>query len=301
MIRLIRRLDLATATGSGRRAWLSAASGLVRVGDEFCVVADDELHLGRFTTDPARPGRTLRLFAGELPRNALKRKKRKPDLEVLLRLPPVRDLPQGALLALGSGSRVRRQRGALLALGTRGRVTARPRVIDASDLFRRLSRSFADLNLEGGWVSDDGFHLLQRGNKGSSRNAMLRWNLRAVMRSLHRDRCLPDTDPVVREFDLGDIDGVPLCFTDASPLPEGGWLFTAAAEDTDSVYDDGSCLGSAIGRVDARSRIRWIRRLEDRCKVEGIDATQQGKRLRAYLVTDADDPKVPANLLQWEE
>src|SRR6187551_3579650 len=50
-MRLIRSLDLAQSIEPGRPAWLSAASGLVRTGDEFCVVADDELHLGRFRLD----------------------------------------------------------------------------------------------------------------------------------------------------------------------------------------------------------------------------------------------------------
>jgi hypothetical protein len=297
-LKLVRTLDLATGTSPGRPTWLSAASGLVRTADEFCVVADDELHLGRFPHAPQRPGRLLRLFPGDLPGKPRPRKKRKPDLEVLLRLPGCIGLPHGALLALGSGSGVQRRRGALLALGARGLVAGKSRSIDAAPLFTLLSRSFADLNLEGGWVADGRLHLLQRGNKGSSRNAMLQWDLRQILRGLSRDRVLPDVDPFeVREFDLGDVRGVPLCFTDASPLPLGGWLFSAVAENTGNSFADGPCLGSAIGRVDARGRLRWIRTLSGQWKVEGIDV-QPGTRLRAWLVTDADDPRVPASLLQ---
>jgi hypothetical protein len=299
-LQLIRRLDLAQSSEPGRPAWLSAASGLVRTADEFCVVADDELHLGRFKLDSGHAGRVLRLFSGDLPNRKKPRKKQKPDLEVLMRLPASSDYPHGALLALGSGSGVRRCRGALIALGAPGRVTGRPRVIDATPLFTRLARSFADLNLEGGWVAGNRLHLLQRGNKGGSRNAVLQWDLQPLLRSLLRERALPDVEPAnVREFDLGGIRGVPLCFTDASPLPEGGWLFSAVAENTSSSYADGPCLGSAIGRIDARSRLSWIRRVAGSHKVEGIDAQVTGSKLQAWLVTDADDPGVPASLLHW--
>jgi hypothetical protein len=300
-LQLIRKLDLAAGSEPDRPAWLSAASGLVRTADEYCVVADDELHLGRFSLDQQRPGRLLRIFPGDLPDKPKPRKKRKPDLEVLLRLPASADIPHGALLALGSGSGERRRRGALLALGVQGRVVGKPRSIDAGHLFTRLSESFADLNLEGGWVAGDRLHLLQRGNKGDSPNALLQWELKPMLRGLLRERCLPDVDPVtVREFDLGDVQGVPLCFTDASPLPQGGWLFSAVAENIGNSREDGPCLGSAVGRMDARSGIRWIRAVDQQYKIEGIDVQQEGAQLRARLVTDADDPRVPASLLQWE-
>jgi hypothetical protein len=300
-MQLIRKLDLAEGSEPRRPAWLSAASGLVRTADEFCVVADDELHLGRFTLDAGRAGRLLRLFPGDLPNARKRRKKRKPDIEVLMRLPANVGFPHGALLALGSGSGARRCRGALLALGANGRVTGRARAIDATDLFARLSRSFDDLNLEGGWVAGNTLHLLHRGNKGSSRNAVLRWDLKPVLRGLVHERALPDADPLdMREFDLGDVQGVPLCFTDASPLPQGGWLFSAVAENTSSAYADAHCLGSAIGRVDARSRLRWIRPVSRKLKIEGIDAQQVGAQLEAWLATDADDPLVAASLLHWK-
>ncbi|MEO8315778.1 MAG: hypothetical protein ABI645_13415 [Pseudomonadota bacterium] len=299
-MQLIRKLDLAERSEPGRSAWLSSASGLVRTADEFCVVADDELHLGRFVLDAGRPGQLLRLFPGDLPDARKRRKKLKPDLEVLMNLPACADFPHGALLALGSGSGVHRCRGALLELGTRGRVIGKPRSVDAAALFAGLSRSFKDLNLEGGWVANKRLHLLQRGNKGNSRNAVLQWDLQPMLRSLVRDATLPDADPVqVREFDLGDIQGVPLCFTDASPLAQGGWLFSAVAENTSNAHDDGPCLGSAIGRMDAQSRIRWVRTVSRQLKIEGI-AQMDGAKLQAWLVTDADDPRVPANLLHWE-
>ena len=149
-------------------------------------------------------------------------------------------------------------------------------------------------------MADNRLHLLQRGNKGNSPNAVMQWDLKPVLRSLIRERALPDVEPAaVREMDLGDIKGVPLCFTDASPLPQGGWLFSAVAENTGGAYEDGPCLGSAIGRVDVRSRVRWVKLAPAQWKIEGIDAQITGAKLHAWLVTDADDVAVPACLLRW--
>jgi hypothetical protein len=35
----------------------------------------------------------------------------------------------------------------------------------------------------------------------------------------------------IDRYDLGHLDGVPLCFTDAAALPDGGMVFSAVAED----------------------------------------------------------------------
>ena len=66
------------------------------------------------------PVQLVRLFDGDLPESAKKRKKKKADLESLLHLPPLPRCPGGALLTLGSGSRPNRRRGALLGLDAAG-------------------------------------------------------------------------------------------------------------------------------------------------------------------------------------
>jgi hypothetical protein len=78
----LRELDLSTATHEDRKLHLSAASGLVRVGDRFYVVADDENHLGVFSAhDHAAPGELLRVLPGDLPDGKKKRKAAKADFE----------------------------------------------------------------------------------------------------------------------------------------------------------------------------------------------------------------------------
>src|SRR5215204_6417986 len=92
MMRLtkLRCLDLVPAPGTDR-TYLSAASGLVRIGGFLYVIADDELHLGVFQSDPRIPGDTVRLFGGELPVAKEERKALKPDLEALMLIPVSRD------------------------------------------------------------------------------------------------------------------------------------------------------------------------------------------------------------------
>jgi hypothetical protein len=99
IFREVRLLSLAPGEHPRGLKFLSAASGLVRVGERFYVVADDELQLGMFTAGSAAPLRLVRLFEGELPAGARKRKAVKPDFESLLRFPPPRS-PGGALLVL---------------------------------------------------------------------------------------------------------------------------------------------------------------------------------------------------------
>lgn len=82
---------------------LSAASGLVRLGQRLYVVADDELHLGIFkdstvTGQAPSKGKLLRLLEGDLPNKMEKRKKAKPDLETLALLPALPGFDTGALL-----------------------------------------------------------------------------------------------------------------------------------------------------------------------------------------------------------
>ncbi len=294
----LRDLTLATASDLQRPAYLSAASGLVRAGKNLYVVADDELHLGHFVLDDPAPGELLRIFPGELPDKKKPRKKRKPDLEVLTRLPAFAQYPHGALLALGSGSTRHRYRGALVPLGNHGEVQGAPRILDASALYETLQPEFDELNLEGAWLHGNELRLLQRGNKGNSPNAVIHLDLQPLLASLSTGDQLPALKPLgIHTMELGKIDGVPLCFSDASVLTDGRWLFTAVAEDTDSAYEDGACAGAAIGMADAQHRLLWMKRVMPTCKIEGIEVIRQGSGIEVLLVTDADDAAVPASLL----
>ena len=227
---------------------LSAASGLACVGSFIYVVADDELHLGVFSATGDAPGRLIRLFDGELPADKAARKKQKPDLEAITQLAPFGNYPNGALLALGSGSKRKRRRGALLRLDALGAIDGAPRIIDFSPLFEELDRRFPALNIEGAVAIGDELRLLQRANKKHPQNTIVRYPLAAVLEALAAGDAIGAIAPAAIDvIDLGQIDGVPLSFTDGASLPDGGMVFTAVAEDTEDTYNDGACLGAAIG------------------------------------------------------
>lgn len=293
----IRELNISAAADSSRPLYLSAASGLVCLNSFMYVVADDELHLGVFSTDDCEPGHLIRLFDGVLPESKAARKRQKPDLEALALLPAFRDFPHGALLAVGSGSRPSRRRGVLLGLDSHGGLQGPPQDGDLSSILVPLDEEFPEVNVEGAVVVGDELRLFQRGNKRHADNAIIRFQLAPVLDAFRTGRAKAIKPTAICRFDLGAIEGVPFCFTDATALPDGDMVFCAVAEDTDDAVHDGSCIGAAIGIADNNGGLRSLRRLDRPYKVEGIQARLDGDRLELLLVTDADNAEIPAMLL----
>ena len=292
----LRELDLSAAPSAGRHPHVSAASGLVRVHSFLYVVADDELHLGVFREGSAAPGHLVRLFDGVLPDAKANRKTHKPDFEALILLPAHGDYPHGALLALGSGSTRNRKRGALIRLDAQGAVHGHPRVVDFSDFLAPLENLFPALNIEGAVVSGGALRLFQRGNKRDARNAIIRCPLPPFLDALGDSHVGTIAPSAIDHFDLGHIDGIPFCFTDAVVLANGDMVFTAIAEDTDNTYDDGPCAGAGLGIVGNDGKLRCLNRLDRPYKVEGVDARVDRDVLNLLLVTDGDDAERAACL-----
>ena len=297
----LRSLTLIEPSRPGAHAHLSAASGLVRVGERLYVVPDDENHLGVFPATGKRPGQLARLFAGELPPSPAKRKKKKPDLESLVKLPAFGGFAHGALLALGSCSKPNRCTGVLFALDAHGGLAGEPAKVDLAALHDGFESHVGRLNIEGVVVVGSELHLLQRGNKGGARNARIRLRLDKAFESLATRQCLDMKALVaIEEIDLGRVGDVPLCFTDAAALADGRMVFTAIAEDTNDAYTDGACVGAAVGLLASDGRLEFLEPIDSRYKVEGIEAVHDGTVIRALLVTDADDASVAASLVACE-
>ena len=283
------------------RVHLSAASGLVRSGKSYFVVADDELHLGVFDDTltegtPPPPGSLLRLLEGDLPKDPVLRKKAKPDLETLALLPPLPGCVGGALLALGSGSRPNRETGVLVALGGPGKPNGRMAKVDLKPLYAPLRKRFADLNIEGAWVSSGELLLLHRGNKGDARSACIRYDWNLVAPWLAGLQPQPPAAKSVQVIALGAVDGIPLSLTDGAGLPDGEWMFSAVAEDTSDNVNDGACVGSAVGIVGVDGQVRLMFGLQGAPKVEGIAVQREADDWVVTLVTDPDDATVAS---QW--
>ncbi len=294
--RLLRALDLSGPPDQSTPNHLSAASGMTRIGQRLFVVADDELSLGVFDLAVDGPGCRVSLFEGELPSDHQERKAEKPDLEALTALPAFAGYPFGALLGVGSGSKPSRQRAVLLRLDEQGSIDGDVVHVELAPLYGPLRARFDDLNVEGLFTSEREFCLLQRGNRKSRVNARVVFDWHEIARWIRGAAPAP-TARRIEEFDLGDINGVPLCFTDGAALEDGGWVFCAAAEDTSDSYADGRCVGSCVGIVDAGGQLVRLEQLAGLLKAEGIVVAGDGKPLELLLVTDADDRGAPAQLL----
>jgi hypothetical protein len=258
---------------------ISAASGLVALSDRLCAVADDELFLASYDF-AGEPLSRVPLFAGELPETHAERKAHKPDLEALAAL------PDGRLLAFGSGSTQRRMRGAVVDPLRPGSVSA----IDLAPLYTALAAQVPELNIEGATVHQDRLWLAQRGNGAASVNACIELDLRTALADIDRGVLSHAALRGVHAVSLGTLDGVPLGFTDLAAHPRTGLLFTAAAEGGSSTYEDGACAGSVIGTLSLRGEVVRQQRVEQVCKLEGLAvAAGTGAPLVLYVVADPDD------------
>lgn len=280
---------------------LSAASGLVQVGESLFVVADDELGLGVFPARGRRGGKMHRLIPGTLPDRKKRRKQAKPDFEALLLLPASRTkYPMDRLMAIPSGSMSERTRGACVSLTRTGSLKSVVSILDFRPLYEKLWREFPELNIEGEVFSGEDLVLLQRGNGRSECNALIRLNWSRIQRNLEAE------DPIgasairsIKQIKLGNLHGIPLGFTDAtaSDLTEDRVIFIASAEAGKDTIRDGECAGSIIGIIHARTgKIERTWELSGKFKAEGISARQFGKWAEVRVVTDPDDRSLPAEL-----
>ena len=270
---------------------LAAASGLVCAFGRAYVMADDEHHLAVFC-DNHSPGQLHRVRSAALPADATQRKRLKPDFESLLLL-PARGHRPAALLALGSGSKRRRDGGVLIALRPDGEPEGHAVPIDLRPLHAVLRQRLGAINIEGSFISGAHWLLLNRG-VGGQPSASVTYPL-GTLHALIDGRSTRLEPQSVQTHDLGFIDGVQLAFTDGAALRGGGFFFSAVAEATPNSVDDGACVGSAIGHIDRHGALVALRRLDRAVKVEGLALHRQGQTLA--LVTDADDPARPAELL----
>jgi hypothetical protein len=283
-----------------------AGSGLRRWGERLVVVQDDvnALALLDERADTVTP---LVLPAGAGGRRHFSEhrgnKAAKMDLEACV------VLPDGRLLAIGSGSTPAREH--LVVVDADHHV----RVVDAAPLFEHLRarRDFAgsELNLEGAVVVGDRLRLFQRGNGAvvdghAAANAVGDLEIAAVL------RWLDDGDPSptllsVQRVDLGDVRGVPFGFTDATALPDGRIVFLAGAEDSPDTYRDGEVLGARVGLLEGERVV--LAEVVDAAggktslKLEGVDFVgfAPARGIELVVVADMDDPEVPAVIasLRW--
>ena len=296
---VLRELDLEAPPAPGRGAHISAASGVARRGDFIYVIGDDELALGVFRLSKEAPGGLRQVLSGELSADRAKRKKEKPDLEALTLLPPFTGRPFGSLLGLGSGSNPQRERGFVWGLAADGSLEGEPIELDLSPLYERLRKSAPELNIEGASALGHRLWLFHRGNTEQGLNIVAEVPLDDFVAGVlggGRIDCGHELSTVA--YELGELDGVPLTFSDATPLADELVVFTASAEPgSDPHGTDGAIRGSVVGTIDSDGMVNRLRTIDRRWKVEGVYASIDARVIDFLFVCDQDDPDVASPLL----
>jgi hypothetical protein len=294
-LRRLRDLDLSEPPEEGRPSHIASASGIAKRGDFVYVVGDDLLQVGVFKLAAGEAGVARRVFAGSLPDDPHERKRKKLDLEGLTTLPPVEGEPNGGLLGLGSGSDRDRDRGFYWAFAADGSLAGEPRTIEFGPVYDAVrSKLGGSLNVEGAAVVGNRLWLFHRANQGTAPNTVAEFELGDLSRTLREDLVVdPEELAVIRGYELGELDGAPLCFSDATTLTQNLVCFSASAEDE----DDGDIHGSVVGTISADGSVQRLRTIDRRWKVEGVHATIDSGVIDFLFVCDQDDPATPSPLL----
>lgn len=291
-LRLMRELKIEEPAPFG----VHAASGLVKSGNDFFVVADDDLSLFQFNFEGVTKVDSIPLKSGVLADDPKERKRQKPDWESLIKLEVAPD--ENILLAIPSGSTENRMMGAYVKLNYHGQIipTQNPVQVSFSQLFSELKTKIPDLNLEGACVLNNQLKLFQRGNGAGGINAIIDIDLDGFCQDLKNSRPVNAKHLLaIKKYDLGTLNGYKLDFTDACALINEIW-FLAVAEDSQSTYDDGQFHGAILGCLDS-SGIE-IARYEIDCAVkpEGLWVEGADQKLNFFIVTDADSSTVHASI-----
>jgi hypothetical protein len=286
----------------GLPAHVRAASAIRRRGSRLVIVQDDVNAIA--VLDPATRS-TLPLLLPAGPNGARVfddahgNKKQKLDLEACVAL------PDGRLVAMGSGSSLQRERLVIIAADSGSSV----QVVEAGELYAELrvhaEARGAEINIEGAVVQGKRLRLLQRGNgkhDSTPWNAILDLALAEFLDWLD-DRDVHPKVQHILEVDLGAIEGVPLGFTDATVTADGRMAFLACAEDSADALSDGPVLGCRFGWLDADDRVATTTVVVDAdgkptgLKLEGIEASSGGGRV-FDVVADMDRPDEPAQIAE---
>lgn len=340
-VSIVRRVALVYRGGADasidRPAHVRAGSGIAWVGSRLAVVQDDanfvalidvQTGVADCVTLPAGDG-GLRQFDDARANKAFKN-----DFEALVAI----SLNSGTrLLAFGSGSTSRRENIAIVDVAGDG--TSNVRVVHVPQFYSALRAnaqfSGSELNIEGAALVGDNVRMFGRGNGAASDNApAVNATCDVILDELLMYLEQPATAAVpmpanVTQYDVGDIDGIRLSFTDAITIsmewasacrePAVGdksavvadfpptttvLLYSAAAEASPDAVRDGEVLGSAIG-IDEYANDRHTTRYAivrsdtgavARVKIEGVAAgTQAGQ---VFAVVDSDDHSKPCELLE---
>jgi len=292
------RYELPVETGLPRH--VRAASAVRRFANRLVIVQDDVDALA--VRDASGAVRSVLLPLHSSGRrvfdDAHGNKHDKLDLEACV------TLPEGRLVAFGSGSSAARER----LVVWNGHEP--PLVVDAPELYRDLRAAVTGgatrLNIEGAVVTGTLVKFFHRGNdaRGAGTNAIAEIACDELVGFLDGRAPSPRIGRVTI-VDLGGMRGVPFGFTDATAVDAEHVVVLACAEDSACAISDGAVLGTRAG-IFVGTDLRMVDVCETsgtptRLKLEGIEARADDD-CAFDVVVDVDRPSVPAQLgrLKWK-
>lgn len=314
-VRILERSELYYEEGGDpaieRPAFVRAGSSLARLPEVIAVFQDDA-RFGALIDPAAHRARSFRLPSGPAGHRAFDdqhgERADKLDLEACASIPG-RD--SCTLVAFGSGTSPGREQVALIEVAGRDVHSVEVYPVPAFYAALRASADFAgsELNLEGAiYLGNGRLRLFQRGN-GQPRAGRqpvdatgdVDWAaLQAHL--LTPDSNAPPALSDIVQYDLGELHGVRLTFSDAEPFGRVV-LFSASAEASGGSGQNGRVAGSVLGVIDGGTA-RWaaIRDADGRPfvgKIEGLTWIDDVPS-RVYFVDDNDDVSRPSSLYHAE-
>nr|WP_315187619.1 hypothetical protein [uncultured Flavobacterium sp.] len=250
---------------------IGSASGLIHKDNSLLIISDNSGFLYEYKMDSSQLKRhqLLETTAENIP------KKDKSDFEAITRF-------GDEVYILGSGSTEKRNK--MMQFNTKNETTT---TTDLSDLYS-VMQSFGeikpkDFNIEGAIYNGKSWYLFNRGNGKSKKN---------ILFTIEGKNLTNEFQLLSNPFKLPKINGVHTSFTDAV-LVDTKIYFLAAAENTESTYDDGEVFGSIIGRIDIETmKIDFTKVISNNHKFEGLTVFKNSNEKIEFLLCEDKDSDV---------
>ena len=250
---------------------IGSASGLIYKDNSLLIISDNSGFLYEYKMDSSQLKRhqLLETTSENIP------KKDKSDFEAITQY-------GDEVYIFGSGSTEKRNK--MMQFNTKNETTT---TTDLSDLYS-VMQSFGkikpkDFNIEGAIYNGESWYLLNRGNGKSNKN---------ILFTIEGKNLTNEFQILSNPFKLPKINGVPTSFTDAV-LVDSKIYFLAAAENTESTYDDGEVFGSIIGRIDIETmKIDFTKVISASHKFEGLTVFKNSNEKIEFLLCEDTDSDV---------
>lgn len=243
---------------------IGSASGLLFKEDKLYIISDNSSYLYEYLLDKKKLNKiAITKNSGE---NILK--KEKPDLESIA-------LNGNKLYLFGSGSTDNRMKYFTYNLETKNiKDHSLKKILENSKDFN-IPKD--EINIEGSIFYKKHIFFFQRGNGEKNLNGILKYN--------PTKKNKPKFTPII----LPKINNVNATFTDAI-LVKDKIYFLAAAENSNSTYNDGVVEGSLIGILNPETfKVEKTIIITHKNKMEGITFYQENEDNLEFLLCEDDD------------